>query len=283
QRGRRTLCLPFLRWVHRFDRPGGTQYPNQWEDRVRNYLVGWDELGLELDEILDHFSVEVGAELTERVASRFHAAKRSPFWYFDAIYCINRDDATARWAQMQARFERLGLADRVRRFSAVETPESHHVGCALSHRRIVELANDQRLDNVLVFEDDAVFLEGTPWCLGQSLAELAELDWDALYLGGCQWGKRARRADGCEHLTIPETLTCTHAVAYHHTLYDQILTDVPAREPEVAVWCGRHAGIDQYLNRLLKDRRRYLTEPVLATQPGILGREDPRYRDAFTV
>jgi len=281
--GRRTLCLPFLRWVHRFDRPGGAHYPNRWDERINNYLVGWDELGLDVDEVLDHFSVEVGSELTERVASRFHAATRSPFWFFDAIWCINRDDATARWAQMQERFERLGIADRVRRFSAVVTPESHHVGCALSHRRIVELANDQRLDNVLVFEDDAVFLEGTPWCLGQSLAELADREWDALYLGGCRWDAPSPRAPGCEHLEVPELLTCSHAVAYHHTIYDQILSDVPPTAPELTGWRTRHRGIDQYLNGMLKERRRYLTAPVLATQPGILGQEDPRYRDAFTV
>lgn len=43
--GRRTLCLPFLRWTHRFDRPGGVPYPIPAADRVRNYLIGWEETG----------------------------------------------------------------------------------------------------------------------------------------------------------------------------------------------------------------------------------------------
>jgi len=33
RRGGRVLCLPFLRWMHRFERPMGTPYSNRWEDR----------------------------------------------------------------------------------------------------------------------------------------------------------------------------------------------------------------------------------------------------------
>jgi hypothetical protein len=33
QARRCTLCLPFLRWVHRFNRPFGTQYQNSWEEQ----------------------------------------------------------------------------------------------------------------------------------------------------------------------------------------------------------------------------------------------------------
>ena len=60
QRGDRCLCLPFLRWVHRFGRPGGTKYtPTLW-NKVRNYVLGHQELGLPLDRVKEHF-VEPGA------------------------------------------------------------------------------------------------------------------------------------------------------------------------------------------------------------------------------
>jgi hypothetical protein len=55
QRGGKCLCLPFLRWVHRFERPGGAPYLVTTEDRIRNYLLGHIELGLPIDPILDHF------------------------------------------------------------------------------------------------------------------------------------------------------------------------------------------------------------------------------------
>jgi hypothetical protein len=55
QRGGKCMCLPFLRWVHRFKRPGGPPYANLTLDRIRNYLLGHIELGLPIDGILDHF------------------------------------------------------------------------------------------------------------------------------------------------------------------------------------------------------------------------------------
>ena len=55
QNGGRTLCLPFLRWMHRFRRPMGVPYTNRWEDRVRNYLIGFRELGLPTAELESHY------------------------------------------------------------------------------------------------------------------------------------------------------------------------------------------------------------------------------------
>lgn len=54
-RGGKCLCLPWLRWVHRFGRPNGVFYPLKLEDRVFNYLVGHAELGLPLEPIFGHF------------------------------------------------------------------------------------------------------------------------------------------------------------------------------------------------------------------------------------
>lgn len=56
QRGGRTLCLPALKWVHRFARPGGVPYPCTLEDKLRNYILGWSELGLPLDEVYAAFA-----------------------------------------------------------------------------------------------------------------------------------------------------------------------------------------------------------------------------------
>jgi len=53
--GKRTLCLPFLRWIHRFGRPNGVPYPLKTEDRVINYFIGHLELGMDTKPIHDHF------------------------------------------------------------------------------------------------------------------------------------------------------------------------------------------------------------------------------------
>jgi hypothetical protein len=53
--GKKTLCLPFLRWMHRFGRPNGIPYPNILQDRYHNYLIGFEELGLDTSELKNHF------------------------------------------------------------------------------------------------------------------------------------------------------------------------------------------------------------------------------------
>ena len=58
--GARTLCLPFLRWMHRFNRPMGVPYVNTWNDRVRNYLIGFGELGWDVAPLEQHFAEILG-------------------------------------------------------------------------------------------------------------------------------------------------------------------------------------------------------------------------------
>lgn len=71
QRGGRTLCLPFLRWVHRFARPLGVPYRINWEDRMRNYLHGFNELGLPLDEFKAHFTDYLNPQMVEAAFKRY--------------------------------------------------------------------------------------------------------------------------------------------------------------------------------------------------------------------
>ncbi len=62
-RGQRCLCLPWLRWVHRFGRPDGVPYPVDWRDRIVNYLIGHREVGLDETPVLEHFRNLVPAEV----------------------------------------------------------------------------------------------------------------------------------------------------------------------------------------------------------------------------
>jgi hypothetical protein len=155
--GGRTLCLPFLRWTHRFGRPNGVPYAHDWQSRMRNYFILFDELGLDRSPILEHFAKLLGAGPANAAQDAAEREFGSPFHFFDAIYCINLDHASERWEAAEARFQALGIAARVRRFPAIETPSNHHIGCALSHRAILAEALQRGLRNVLVFEDDVIF------------------------------------------------------------------------------------------------------------------------------
>lgn len=71
QAGRQALCLPFLRWNHRFGRAGGAPYPIPLAAKIRNYVLWANELGNPtfedgrtlLDRIHTHF---VGASFPEK-------------------------------------------------------------------------------------------------------------------------------------------------------------------------------------------------------------------------
>jgi len=65
--GRKTLCLPFLRWMHRFNRPSGTPYPLFLEDRFRNYLIGFSELQIDTDEVFKHFKGKLPAKRVKEI------------------------------------------------------------------------------------------------------------------------------------------------------------------------------------------------------------------------
>jgi GT2 family glycosyltransferase/Sec-independent protein translocase protein TatA len=54
--GGRCLCLPWLRWTHRFGRLAGIEYPLTVEEKLRNYVIGHAELGWDLTPVLNHFS-----------------------------------------------------------------------------------------------------------------------------------------------------------------------------------------------------------------------------------
>lgn len=70
RRGGKVLCLPFLRWMHRFNRPLGTPYPNLWEDRIRNYLIGFRELGWDTAPVIEHFKSFLGDHVWSMVVER---------------------------------------------------------------------------------------------------------------------------------------------------------------------------------------------------------------------
>jgi hypothetical protein len=58
--GRKAICLPFLRWLHRFERPDGIMYELTTENKIRNYLLEFKELDLDIDTIRTHFVGELG-------------------------------------------------------------------------------------------------------------------------------------------------------------------------------------------------------------------------------
>lgn len=271
--GGRTLCLPFLRWMHRFGRPMGVPYRNTWEDRIRNYMIVADELGLDPTPALDHFRTHLGRGAADAIIASTRSEVRDPFQYFEAIYCINLASEPERWRAASARFERLGIARRVQRFEAVAKP-NRHAGQALSHRAVIAQARRQGLQNVLVFEDDVRFTSDIVSALEVGLRELKMLDWDIFYLGACRWNRQVTLLPDAQRLAAAGPVTCTHAIAYHRSIYEPILAAIPESSSGVDAWVAHHHGVDQFYAFHLPAQK-FLLSPVVATQTNILPMESP--------
>ena len=55
--GHKIYLFPWMKWIHRFSRPNGVPIKNKYIDRIRNYFIGWAELGEDPTEIINYFSV----------------------------------------------------------------------------------------------------------------------------------------------------------------------------------------------------------------------------------
>lgn len=273
--GGRVVCLPAAGYVHRFARPSGPPYHNAWHDRIRNYLIGWSELGLDTGEIEDHFRALLGEDVAAPMLREIHAEQASAVAFFDGIMCLQLDEHADEWPEVQARFARIGAGWVVERRTSIPTPENHHEGCARSHRAAIDDARRRELRHVLVCEEDVRFADDTDEVLGRALDDLAGRPWDLLYLGGVHRRPPTALPDASA-LEIPTYLTCTHAVVYHHTAYDRILTEMPEDDAAFARWLTDHVAIDQYLASRIGDGSltAFVTTPRVAAQPWMFQYED---------
>lgn len=280
--GGRVLCHPAVGWAHRFARPAGIAYHNAWEDRYRNYLLGWREIGWDTVDVEAHFRHEferIGAASNlDGFLERTTREAASPLSFFDGIFCLNVDSATARWADARRRHERLDIAWQVERFPAIATPENHHSGCAMSFRQMVAEARRRNYEHVLILEDDAVFLDDTLVVMRAVAEELTqtETQWDLCYLGACVWSQTFPFLAGSDVLQACGPVTCTHAVAVHRRAYERILEDIPTAPDAFDQWLSDWGACDLYLSRGIAQGalRAVITSPRVASQPSLLAHDD---------
>ena len=264
-----------------FSRPNGIPYPAAWKDRIRNYFIGFTELSLDTEPISAHFSGFLGEQEMASIEAQILSEIDSPFFAFDDIVVINLDSNTDRWNQMQKRLECLGIAERVRRISAVETTDSHHIGCALSHRKAVASAERYGYQSILVFEDDAIFLEDAIENLRPNVAELLLRPWKVFHLGGHRWDTEFPKAEGCSTLEGPcPELTTSHAVAYHRRFFATLLRELPATRKGMKDWIKHEHAIDMYLRHA---NERYVCSPSISSQTALLPQERKADRTRFTL
>lgn len=142
QAGGKIWCLPWLRWIHRFDRPRGNVYPLHIQERIRNYAFGWLEVGKDLQEVVEHFkephkgiAVELICEDArqlfeeyqsepEKVLQKIHGPEKAEVAEVEQEESANRKAQVAKqtWHQTEVslgqeiEFEVLGKQFKIKRF-----------------------------------------------------------------------------------------------------------------------------------------------------------------------
>jgi len=111
---------------------------------------------------------------------------------FDRSYIINLQDRVDRRHAVEREFSRLGITipnHNIKYYSATRPTDKgnfHDIGvrgCFMSHLNILEMAQMDRLGNVLIFEDDVTFRDVGADLQKRLLENLAHRDWDLLWLG----------------------------------------------------------------------------------------------------
>lgn len=185
-------------------------------------------------------------------------------------WCINLDRRPDRWEAVQQQFARIGLADKVKRFPAIDgqkleripglSPGNH--GLALSHCAIIKRARDEKLDMVFIYEDDVVFVDGY-WGKYQTYPE----NFHMLYFGG----NHTHDKPECE-TSGPEPLNrqprIWHRVYNTYTSHAMVLTS-HVYEDAIRILSKPTKPVDLHYTDLQKHYRAFCAIPALAWQaPG---------------
>lgn len=142
------------------------------------------------------------------------------FDYFDEIWCINLDERTDRWQHAMNEFAKAGIADRVKRFSAIRDVDGR-VGIIKSNLAIIKIAKEQKLKNVLVFEDDVEFIVDDPQSvLQKSIDQVGNNKWYLFYLGANTHQKLLKFKP---NLIILKNAFAVHSMAYSNLIYDDFI------------------------------------------------------------
>jgi len=148
----------------------------------------------------------------------------NPFDYFEQIYCINLDRRIDRWNLVQKEFNKVGIQNKVKRFSAIEHLNGR-IGLLKSFINIFNQAKIDKLDHILIFEDDVCFLDQfkplETLSKGINQIKSNNINWDLFYLGANTVGRKLIPIT--DNIVTTKQIYAAHAVCYKNTVFDEII------------------------------------------------------------
>lgn len=185
--------------------------------------------------------------------------------YFDKVYCINLDHRPDRWETVQKEFDKLNITDQVERWAGTVN-DNGNLGCTLSHLSIIKHCKEKGYKNVLIFEDDVLFVETNVDKLEKAFNELIELDnWDLFYIGSTVEPNGGRFVRVTDNILKTNFAYTTHAYCVNEQAFD----------PMIEVWEDNiskgNVIVDTTLcTEIVKKRKKsFVMDPIYAIQqPG---------------
>lgn len=106
--------------------------------------------------------------------------------YFDAIAYINLNHRKDRNAHILKELSRLNVnKEKIIRFEGNFIPFNGHLGCVMSHIDVLNWAIEQKLNNILILEDDCYFIDDVKF-IDATIDFFLKIvkKWDVFLLGG---------------------------------------------------------------------------------------------------
>jgi hypothetical protein len=172
--------------------------------------------------------------------------------FFDKIYVINLAKRTDRLLQIAEELERYNIPFEL--VTATEQEDGAE-GLKTTMQGIFKKSIEKRYESILVFEDDAYFVEGVEYTnevLNNAMDQLPKY-WDMLLLGGQPVMGFSGQIS--PNLLSVEDCYATHSVAYSINCMKRIMA------------LGMESPIDNWLVKHIQTQKRtYITYPLLASQ-----------------
>ena len=193
--------------------------------------------------------------------------------YFSKLYVINLDRRRDRYDKVVTEFKKINAnVERVSGIDGRTLPNAEKLnikqracfGLTSTHYKIIKEAQLKGFENILIFEDDVMFVDDLNQKFNEKIEFLPE-DWDLLYLGG----NHILGNDGFELITgdkdfkvtkenykslnyelsrTPNTW-CAHAIAINSKFYDKVLSQIE-KDPldciDVAFYHLQQGGCNTY-------------------------------------
>jgi GR25 family glycosyltransferase involved in LPS biosynthesis len=178
------------------------------------------------------------------------------------IFYINLDTRPDRKSRFEEEMKKLGL--QANRFNAVKN-KSGAIGCSISHLTLLKYARDNKLDHIVIMEDDITFLNPEVFINSLNNFLSSEIAFDVLLLAGNNMAPYTKVNDYCVKIQKCQTTT-GYLVKQHY--YDNLIKNFEEGIHNLTLNLNNtnDYAIDQYWTKLQLVDNWFLLTPLTITQ-----------------